>query len=122
MKVSNKNIDEIFTFKGEWDVESRCGLEIEHREGYSVIIVTELYLDNPGSSVTSVAPSLAMQICAAYNIDLHKVIYIEHNPDMSSKLKFYDENYYLVSFDIKENVLANPKWKKLTEEEIKQYV
>ena len=65
MKVSKEYYDEVFNFKGEWDMPSSCGLKIRQHEGKTYIIVTELYQDNPGSSVTYAAKYLADQICQA---------------------------------------------------------
>ena len=52
MKVSPDYYDEIFDFMGEWDMPSSCGLKIRESEGRKYVIVTELYQDNPGTSVT----------------------------------------------------------------------
>jgi hypothetical protein len=65
MKVSEKYYDEIFHFKGQWDAPSLCGLKILNRNGKTCVIVTELYQDNPGTSVTYGGKSLACQICEA---------------------------------------------------------
>ena len=62
------------------------------------MIVTELYQDNPGDSVTSAGQSLAQQICRAKGLTPEEIIYLECNPDMNSKLSFYDEEYYQVDF------------------------
>lgn len=122
MKTSVKNIDEIFTFEGEWGVESKCGLKIVKKDDMATIIVTELYQDNPGSSVTSVAASLAKQVCDNYSLSYKKVIYIESTPEMHSKLNFYDENYYKVDFIVDDSGFKNPKWSKLEDGEIEKYV
>lgn len=98
MKVSPQYYDEIFDFKGEWDMPSSCGLKIREYEGVTYIIVTELYQDNPGSSVTYAAKYLAEQICEAKNLRLEDCVYIECTPDTNSKLSFYDEEYYRVDF------------------------
>ena len=42
MKVSPEYYDEIFPFKGEWDMESSCGLKIKEIEGKKYVIVTEV--------------------------------------------------------------------------------
>ena len=51
MKVPEKYYDEIFEFNGLWDVVSKCGLKIIDKGGKKTVIVTELYQDNPGTSV-----------------------------------------------------------------------
>jgi len=113
MRTSFKDIDEIFEFKGLWEVDSKCGLKISKHNGKYVIIATELYLDNPGTSITQATCSLAKQICEKYNLSKTEIVYLEHTPDMNSKLSFYDENFYLVEFEIKEDSFVNPKWKQI---------
>ncbi len=119
MKTSQKNIDGIFTFEGLWGVESRCGLRIRRKEGETVVLVTELYQDNPGTSVTQAATTLARQICGRCGVDPGKMIYIESNPVMDSKLGFYSEEYYRVEFG---EGFSTPRWTKLDEEQTARYV
>lgn len=118
MKVSETYYDEIFEFKGQWDMPSSCGLKIRESNGKTYVIVTELYQDNPGTSVTYAGRSLAEQICTAKGLETDKIVYIECNPDTNSKLSFYDEEYFAVDFD------AEPqhKYKMLSREEIKQII
>ncbi|MDR3046209.1 MAG: hypothetical protein LBU51_01165 [Bacteroidales bacterium] len=99
MQVSEKYYDEIFDFKGQWDLPSKCGLKIMDKSDKKVVIVTELYQDNPGTSVTYAGQSLATQICEAKGLDFSKIIYIECNPDTKSKLSFYDEEFFEVDFN-----------------------
>lgn len=116
MKVSPKYYDEIFEFSGQWDMPSSCGLKIRQAGDRKVVVVTELYQDNPGTSVTAAAKSLATQICAAKGLDLESIVYIECNPDTNSKLSFYDEEFYEVSF-----AQARPAYRLLTRDEIEAY-
>ena len=97
MRVPEKYYDEIFNFKGQWDMPSRCGLRILSREK-TVVIVTELYQDNPGTSAAAAGKILAEQICRDKNLDLDKIMYLECNPDTDSKLSFYDEVFFEVDF------------------------
>ncbi|MBO4774944.1 MAG: hypothetical protein J5516_09255 [Bacteroidales bacterium] len=48
MKVPSHYYDEIFDFKGQWDMPSSCGLKIRNVEGRTYVIVIELYQENPG--------------------------------------------------------------------------
>ena len=98
MQVPEKYYDEIFNFKGQWDMPSCCGLKILSYNGKIHIIVTELYQDNPGTSITQAGKSLAEQICTAKNLNLAEVVYLECNPDTASKLSFYDEQFFEVQF------------------------
>lgn len=122
MKTSLDNIDEIFTFEGLWGIESKCGLKIIYKDDQTIVIVSELYLDNPGTSVTQAATILPQQICERFQISSEKLIYIEHNPDMHSKLSFYDEEFFLVSFNKENGTFKDPQYKQLTATEIKNYI
>ena len=99
MKVSAEYFDEIFEFKGEWDMPSTCGLKIRSLDGKPCVIVTELYQDNPGTSVTYAGKKLAEQICEAKGLNLSDIVYVECNPNTNSKLSFYDEEFFQVDFD-----------------------
>ncbi|MDR1557970.1 MAG: hypothetical protein LBS88_13220 [Tannerellaceae bacterium] len=99
MYISEKYYDEVFPFSGSWEMPSKCGLKIIEKPGQSYVIVTELYQDNPGTSVTYAGRSLARQICEAKGLRLEDIIYLECNPDMNSKLSFYEEEYYQVTFN-----------------------
>jgi hypothetical protein len=98
MKVPEKYYDEVFHFKGQWDMPSACGLRILDKNEKTYVIVTELYQDNPGASVTYGGKSLAEQICEAKGLKLSEICYLECNPDTNSKLSFYDEEFFEVRF------------------------
>jgi hypothetical protein len=38
---------------------------------------------------------------------------------MNSKLSFYDEEFYLVSFNMDHDGFSNPQWRQLTAEEVR---
>ncbi|MDR0687129.1 MAG: hypothetical protein LBF55_00390 [Prevotellaceae bacterium] len=98
MKVDAKYYDEIFDFRGQWDLPSKCGVRIIRKNGKVFVIVTELYQDNPGTSVTYAGSSLARQICEAKGFNLSEIVYLECTPDTNSKLSFYEEQYFEVTF------------------------
>jgi len=118
MKITNSNIDQFFEFSGALGMLSECGVKIKPFQDKTVVIATELYQDNPGTSITSVTASLAQQICNHFNIKPQDLIYIECAPGMNSKLSFYDEVYFKVDFEFINGKLENPKWTKLTREEL----
>lgn len=122
MKVTGNYFDEIIDFKGQWDLPSKCGIKRFKKSGKEIVLVTELYQGNPGTSITSVASSLASQICAKYGIHSDALVYIECNPNMSSNLSFYEEEFYLVNFDVINGIFSNPKWKLLSKEETTKYL
>jgi hypothetical protein len=121
MKASSEKIDTIFEFAGSWGIISKCGLKRFSFDGRDGILVSELYQDNPGTSITQVTASLAMQACEKFDIDPKNLIYIEHSPDMNSKLSFYNEEFYKVNFKIIDGKLTDPSWQMLTMEEKKLY-
>lgn len=119
MQASFKEIDNIYNFKGLWDLPSKCGLKILKKDGKYTIITSELYKENPGTSITQASCLLAKQICNDYNIPKNEIIYIEHNPSMNSKLSFYDEEFFIVFFDIVGDNFTNPRWEKITEKKLR---
>lgn len=116
MKVLDTYYDERFPFKGIWDVPSECGLKIIRKGTLIYVIVTELYQENPGTSVTAAGILLARQICERKGLNPAEIIYLECNPDTHSKLSFYDEAYFRVDFSDE----AHPRYRQLTREEINQ--
>ena len=118
MRVPEKYYDEVFDFKGQWDMPSRCGLKILRREK-TVVIVTELYQDNPGTSITAAGKSLAEQICRDKGLDISKIMYLECSPDTDSKLSFYDEEFFEVDFSNVSAAGTGPHYRQLGSTEIK---
>ena len=98
MQVPKKYYTEIFDFKGQWDIPSKCGLKIIEHDNKTYIIVTELYQENTGTSVTYAGKSLAAQICEAKGFRLQDIVYLECTPNTNSVLSFYNEEYYEVDF------------------------
>ena len=114
MKIPEKYYDEIFNFTGQWEQPSACGLKIIDKADKKVVIVTELYQDNPGTSVTAAGYCLAKQLCEQKGWSLSEIMYLECTPDTDSVLSFYNEQYFEVRFD--ENLQAN--YRKLGKEEV----
>jgi hypothetical protein len=119
MKVPEKYYDEIFNFRGQWDMPSSCGLKIINKDNSSYVIVTELYQDNPGASVTYAGYALARQICDSKSLSLNEITYIECNPDTDSKLSFYDEEFFEVTFPEATGESGKAKYRQLSSGEIK---
>ena len=118
MIPDSKYIDQIYHFKGAWDVPSFCGLKIITKKDKTVVILTELYDSNPGSSVTSWIDKLATGLIREFEIEPEKLILIEHNPDRKSSLEFFKETFDMVSFEWDGEKLINPSWKRITKEEV----
>ena len=116
MKVPKEYYDEIFSFNDQWGLPSSCGLKIRQNRGKTYLIVTELYQENTGTSITYAGRTLANQVCQAKGLRLDDVVYIECAPDTNSKLSFYDEEYYVVNFDAD----LQHKYRQLSREEVKE--
>ena len=113
MKVPKKYYDEIFEFSGHWEQPSACGLKIIDKDHKKIVVVTELYQDNPGTSVTSAGINLARQICEKKGLSLSEIMYLECTPDTDSVLSFYDEQYFEVTF----NDMKSASYRALSKEE-----
>lgn len=122
MKVPEKYYDEIFQFAGQWDMPSACGLKTIIKNGKTYIITTELYQENPGSSITYTGGSLIKQICDKKGLNPADIIYIECNPNTNSKLSFYDEEMFEVSYQLEDGMPTNLAYRQLTADEIKSIV
>ena len=118
MTNSSKYCDIIYEFKGIWDIPSKCGLKIYFKNKESLIIATELYEENPGTSVTDWCAQLATEICLKNNFDPLKSQFVVHTPEIETKLTFNKETFYLVKFNWNEKNFENPDWKQINKDEI----
>ncbi len=116
-KVDNYQ-DQIYHFKGLWDVPSICGLKIVKKGNQTIVIATDLFEENPGTSITEWNTKLAKQICDENEIKYDRLIYIEHTPDKKTKLSFNHESFFEVNFEKTVDKFENPQWKELTKEEV----
>ena len=114
--------DQVYHFKGFWDLPSICGLKVVKRKEKTIIIATDLFEDNPGTSITEWNSKLAKELCDKFEIDYNKLIYIEHTPDKKTKLSFNQETFYKVNFQIENDIFDNPSWEKLTKEEVNNLI
>jgi hypothetical protein len=117
MIPDSKYIDHIYHFKGAWDIPSFCGLKIIVKKDITIMVVTELYDSNPGSSVTSWIDKLATELIRKFDIDPEKLILIEHNPDRKSSLEFFKENFDKVNLDWDGTKFMNPVWERISVEQ-----
>jgi len=122
MKNLDPFVDEIYHFKGEWGVLSQCGLKIIRKKKQTIILVTEFYDSNPGTSITSWNTHLVKEICNTYNIDPRKIVFIEHNPEMSPTLSFYQETFDRVEFTWDGEEFSNPKWIRLNLKDVMKLI
>ncbi len=113
-------IDEIFEFTGLWDMPSKCGLKIERQKDKVIVIVTDLYHENPGSSVTEFCARLANIIIKEKDIDPKKLVFIHHSPDLGSKYEFFTESFELVDFKTKDGQLSEPGWTEISKNKVEE--
>ena len=112
-------MDRYFDFAGHWDSPSRCGLKIvERKDGKMLAIATEIYRQNPGTPVTEWVAPLATQVMSTLDCSPERFIFVEHTPDLKSKLTFYGETFDLLSFEWDGTNFAKPKWTRLTVEQV----
>lgn len=121
MNGKDKFTDFIYHYKGEWGVDSKCGLKLaKTSNGITIVIATDLYDENPGTSVTSWNASLATAIAKEYKIPALQLYFVEHTPDRGSKLTFYKETFFHVSFQWDGEKFTQPDWQAVTREEIEE--
>ena len=118
MEINDIYIDKIYDYEGLWDAPSKCGLKIIRKNNKSIVIATELYDINPGTSVTEWTIQLATIISEDNNISFENLIFIEHTRDIGSKLSFNNETFFHVTFEADGDKLVKPKWNQLTKEVI----
>jgi hypothetical protein len=106
-------IDTIYDFKGRLDISSRCGLKIVSKADATIVIITELSEDNPGTSVTECIADLASRIVRDFNLDPVTTVFIEHYPDRGSKLDHYKETFDIVRFRRDGAGFADPEWERV---------
>lgn len=112
-------MDSYFDFLGQWETPSRCGLKIVRRkDGKTLAIATEIYRQNPGTPVTEWVAPIATQILHHLDEQPENYIFIEHTPDLGSKLTFYEETFDKVNFDWDGGKFVNPLWTRLNKEEV----
>lgn len=115
----NRYMDQYYEYPGLWDSPSKCGLRvIRRKDGKVLVIATELYRQNPGTSVTDWCPKLATRIMKELHASPDNFIFIEHSPDMGSKLTFYGETFDLVSFEWDGNDFDCPNWHRVTIDQV----
>jgi len=110
--------DQVYNYKGLWDIPSMCGLKIVKKSNKTIVIATELYENNPGTSVADWNTKLAKELCAKFEIDPKSIVFIEHTPDKETKLKFNLESFFQVKFDFENDQFVNLNWKQITKEEV----
>jgi len=122
MILKTDYIDQIFEYPGLWDTPSRCGLKIIQNKDKIIVIATELYNDNPGTSVTDSITRIATKICIEQSLNPENIIFIEHSPDMKSKMDFWNECFYRVYLNIEEGQFKNPRWEIISKDQLNELI
>ena len=112
-EINSAYFDAIYDFKGQWDVPSKCGLKIVKNPEKTIVIATEIYAENPGTSVTSFCAQLAGIICKEHSISPEQLVFIVHDPDSKSKLSFMNEYFYRVDLTWDGTKFTHPKWNQI---------
>lgn len=115
-------IEKEYHFKGMWDLPSICGLKIVQKSDKTIVIVTDLYEENPGTPVTEWNTKLASQICKEFEIEPEKLVFIERTPDKKTKLSFNRETFYKVVFEQNGDEFENPDWQEMTKEDVNKII
>ena len=107
---------------GKW--ESKCRIRhYQNEEGQEIVIATELQ-ENTGTSITNACEHLAMMVVEYLNIDITRLVWIEHYP--------YTISFEAVKFTLVTNpgtlagqtvaTLLNPSWKRLRKEHVESLI
>ncbi|MEE4198179.1 MAG: hypothetical protein V2I54_11080 [Bacteroidales bacterium] len=115
-------VEQEYHFKGMWDVPSVCGLKIVRKAHKTIVIVTDLYEENPGTPVTEWNAKLASQICTEFEIKPEELVFIERTPDKQTKLSFNKETFFRVLFEQHGYEFNEPDWQELSKDEVNKLI
>lgn len=117
-ELNTAYVDLFYDFKGVWDIPSRCGLKIVKTEKEDIVIATELYSENPGTSVTEFCNRLATIIVKDHGLDPARLCFIVRTPDNNSKMSFWNEFFSRADMAWDGEKFGNPRWEKLSKEQV----
>jgi len=117
MSIDRTYIDTVFDFSGMLGMHSRCGIKVVRKGDKHIFVVTELFEENPGTSITDACARLANRLLSEHGLTPDQLVYIEHCPDRGSALQHYQETFDLVTFEWDGAKLTNPDWKRITREQ-----
>ncbi len=122
MKTDYRYIDRLYEFEGQWGTPSVCGIKVVEEENRLIVIATELYDKNPGTSVTQFVAQLATRLLKEYERPHEHMLFVEHCPDRGSKLDFYEETFDRVTFEWNGEAFVNPDWERVDRALIDQWL
>src|SRR4030042_1235067 len=117
-----KYVDQIHDYKGQWDVPSRCGLKIVRKHDRDIVIATELFEENPGTSITNVSAQLAADIVHTYGLDPGRLLFIEHCSDRGSRLEHFRESFDIVHLKWDGTRFGDPDWESISRERVDEMI
>ena len=115
-------VDQIYHYKGIMDADSRCGLKIVKGPDRHIVIATELYEENPGTSVTDFNTRLAARLVKEFSLDPERLVFIEHCPDRGSRLEYYRQTFDRVRFKWDGSGFSNPTWERISRQDIDEMI
>lgn len=115
-------MESTYHYKGLWGIPSSCGLKVVRNGERHIFILTELYDRNPGTSVTNFAPQLATLLLRERELQPGQAVFIEHTPDIKSKLEIYRESFDIISFDWDGTQFTNPRWQRVARGEVERLI
>ena len=118
MKTERAYVDEVYRYPGLWGAPSLCGLRIVRHPDRHVVVATELFEENPGTTITNFAAELATRLAQERGLELSRLVFIEHSPETGSKLEFYAESFHRVGFQRDGDRLTRPDWTELSRAEV----
>jgi hypothetical protein len=118
MQLKMDYVDQVYEFPGLWDVPSVCGLKITKKPNAHVVVATELWDQNPGTSITNFCIQLATRLCGEFQLDPTKLVFIEHCPESGSHLEIYEQTIDRVELHWDGEKFADPAWTRLTLKEL----
>lgn len=113
MEAARKYVDEIFHFSGKWEMPSLCGLQIRREPGRTLVVLTEMYEENPGNSVTGMVEQVATEVVEKFDISPTSAEFIVHNPQRSNKYEFFAETFYRAEMKWDGEKYKDVEWEKL---------
>ena len=105
----------IFPFHSYNHIPAECGLEIHIKDNRVTVILTELP-NNKGTSITNAIETLTTQVYRQYleGIEPQTIQWIEHYSEQDNEPEHFD----IVSLEFNTDCFVNPKWKRISIEEV----
>jgi predicted SPOUT superfamily RNA methylase MTH1 len=116
---------ERYAYWGYHGSRSECVLRVFEEAGKATVVIATERDDNPGTSITNVAESLAWQVWCWLEKPSHGMVWVEHYADRAfiGRRPTLREQFDIVSFDVRsDGTFCNPKWKRVPKSEVERLV